>query len=97
MDVTGFITLGEGKEMVMPGDNTTVKIRKIKKEEREEVKDFVRLGALTHLPPSLPPSLPSSPGVAHLPHRVERGAPVRGPGRRPHCRRRGGGQVDQVI
>ncbi|EWM28458.1 translation elongation factor tu [Nannochloropsis gaditana] len=25
-DVTGSITLGEGKEMAMPGDNTTVKV-----------------------------------------------------------------------
>jgi len=60
-DVTGSITLGEGKEMAMPGDNIAVKVRKKKKKEREEATDFVRLGASTHFPPSLPPSLPSSP------------------------------------
>jgi hypothetical protein len=69
--VTGSITLGEGKEMAMPGDNTTVKVRdeggweggreeRRKHECRQETKGS-QGPPLTYshfVPPSLPPSLP---------------------------------------
>jgi elongation factor Tu len=48
MDVTGDVTLAEGVEMVLPGDNVTLHVKLIEKVALEQGSQFaIREGGLT--------------------------------------------------